>query len=233
MSASLKLCKWFGLWNESNLSRPCWQTVFVIFCLLFWYILPGYLYIARGEKTLQTLLKPIIEIFAMSVITIRCIYHIFNRKNLQECFVDLQEAISAFKNCPYEDVRRTLKHLHKSAHYVVKIYVSIVFIQASAYGVVPAALITYQYCTSDEMIQLPSAVMDAEWVSMHSLYVTWSNLLIHASYVLFDQVRTLPGKCTKPSAGIMVLYLHSSNVLFAVCRQHGMTHPQCCVQRGS
>lgn len=98
----------------------------------------------------------------MSVITIRCIYHIFNRKNLQECFVDLQEAISAFKNCPYEDVRRTLKHLHKSAHYVVKIYVSIVFIQASAYGVVPAALITYQYCTSDEMIQLPSAVMDAE-----------------------------------------------------------------------
>nr|DAA80394.1 TPA_exp: odorant receptor 53 [Aedes aegypti] len=164
MSASLKLCKWLGLWHDANLDKPCWQTVFLILCLLFWYILPGYMYIVRGEKMLQDLLKPILEVFSMAVIVLRCLIHMINRQSVQECFADLQNAISKFKNSPYEDVQRILRHLLKSADYIVKFYVSIVFVQASLYGFLSAALTTFKYCTSDEIIQLPSAVMDADYV---------------------------------------------------------------------
>ncbi|EAT32572.1 AAEL015286-PA [Aedes aegypti] len=164
MSASLKLCKWLGLWHDANLDKPCWQTVFLILCLLFWYILPGYMYIVRGEKMLQDLLKPILEVFSMSVIVLRCLIHMINRQSVQECFADLQNAISKFKNSPYEDVQRILRHLLKSADYIVKFYVSIVFVQAGLYGFLSAALTTFKYCTSNEIIQLPSAVMDADYV---------------------------------------------------------------------
>ncbi|EJY57872.1 AAEL017534-PA [Aedes aegypti] len=178
MSASLKLCKWLGLWHEVNLSSPCWQTVFIMCSILFWFILPGCLYITRGEKTLRDLLKSILEVFAMSVIVSRLMVHMFNRKKLQACFVDLREAISTFENYPHENVQRILRHLLKSADYLVKIYVSIVFIQASVYGVVPAVLTTYQYCTSDEIIRLPSAVMDADYILFDHTTSYWIWMLV-------------------------------------------------------
>ncbi|EAT37618.1 AAEL010410-PA [Aedes aegypti] len=43
---------------------------------------------------------------------------------------------------------------------------------------VPAALITYQYCTSDEMIQLPSAVMDADYVLFDHTVNYWNWILV-------------------------------------------------------
>ncbi|EAT37619.2 AAEL010415-PA [Aedes aegypti] len=178
MSASLKLCRWLGLWHDVNLDKPCWQTVFISFCLLFWYILPGCLYITRGGRMLQYLLKSILEVFSMCVIVLRCVVHMINRKTVQNSFVELEDAISTFENSPYEDVRQMLRHLLKSADYLVKIYVSIVFIQASIYGLVPAILTTYRYCNSNETVQLPSAVMEADYVLFDHSTNYWIWLLV-------------------------------------------------------
>ncbi|XP_058839791.1 odorant receptor 49b-like [Topomyia yanbarensis] len=164
MSSTVQLCKFAGLWDEKNQRKAPWQAVFIAFSLIFWYILPSVAFIIRNEKNITFQLKPILELFAMNVFTVRLLVHLLYRETLQLCYHEMQHVFSDFEDNPDEDVRSILKHLLKSADWLTKYYTCGVMLQASIYGWVPAILTIIRYMISADPPELPSTVLEADFI---------------------------------------------------------------------
>lgn len=162
MSANVRLCRAVGLWYDLTHWRFTWQPIFVILSQVFWFMIPTVAFMIQREKIFAVQLKPILEIVEIGMIVFRTTAHWYGRRSLTNCFDDLHKAFEQFSVSAHEDIRRTLRHLQRSASYLVKIYVFVVLFQALSYGPLATFITIVRYCRSDETLVLTSPVLEAE-----------------------------------------------------------------------
>lgn len=163
MAATIKLSMLCGTWGAEINCRQIWKPVMFALCLIFWYILPSALFIIGQEKSFIVLMKPVLELFAITMFVFRTANLVICRKTLYECYGDLQQCYDKFAANLHEDVQKIVRHVHRSADLLPKFYIPMVFFQAVSYGWLPATLTIVRYAFGGkESVELPSTVLEAE-----------------------------------------------------------------------
>lgn len=162
MVSTVKLCKLVGLWKDYDSQKPRRTVIFILSCIILWYILPSAAYIMLQPESFFTMLKSTMELFGALMFALRIAAHMIYCSTYQKCTVDVQAVLSEFMDSPNQDIQRKIKHLRKSADYLIKFYLSAVLIQASTYGIFPLVLAVFRYLMSTEAPPLPSTVVEAK-----------------------------------------------------------------------
>ncbi|EAT37621.2 AAEL010428-PA [Aedes aegypti] len=164
MATNVKLCQLCGLWGDIAYRSHVWRAVLFSFCLIFWYLVPSFMFMISEEPSFIVLMKPILELFAITMFVLRISNHVLCRETLYECYRDLQQAYDQFAGNLHEDVGSIVRHVRRSAELLTKIYFSMVYFQAATYGVVPAITTIVRYSFGNEAVELPSTVLEADFV---------------------------------------------------------------------
>ncbi|XP_062705827.1 putative odorant receptor 71a [Aedes albopictus] len=216
MATNVKLCKFCGLWGgKDNLSHDK-RPILFSFCLILWYIVPSVTFMIGEEPSFIVLMKPILEFFAITMFVLRIANHVMHRETLYECYWDLQQAYDRFAGYLYEDVGSIVRHVRRSAELLTKIYFSVVYFQASTYGMVPAITTIVRYSFGNGTVELPSTVLEADFIVIKhkANFWTWLPTMIISVTVQY-------GMLTMMSSNECLFWnlLHHVSCLFKIVRQ--------------
>ncbi|XP_055523148.1 putative odorant receptor 71a [Wyeomyia smithii] len=194
MRSSINLCKVVGLWDEANRRRrPRWQVILLASSLILWYIIPSAAFMIRNEKVLLIQLKPTLELFAIIIFTVRLFVHIITQDKLQKCYYQTHSVLNEFVDSSFEDVRSILAHMQVSSERLVKYYTCGVMAQASIYGWVPAIITIFKYAVGTKIPELPSTVLEADFVffDQKSSFWIWLPVMAISLIVQYLMVVTM------------------------------------------
>ncbi|XP_038104519.1 uncharacterized protein LOC6040695 isoform X2 [Culex quinquefasciatus] len=174
METTVRLCKFIGLWHDTDLGKVCWQAKFTLASLTFWYIVPEICFVTRQDRELTIRLKGMIEILAMSIFVVRIGAHVLHRGTLQRCFWDVQETLGQFVDSGHVEVQKMLEHLVSSASFITRSYTTALLCNASLYGDIPALIAIGQYLMGADIETFPPTILEADYV----LFEHQSNILV-------------------------------------------------------
>ncbi|KAL9693845.1 hypothetical protein quinque_013130 [Culex quinquefasciatus] len=174
METTVRLCKFIGLWHDTDLGKVCWQAKFTLASLTFWYLVPEICFVTRQDRELTTRLKGMIEILAMSIFVVRIGAHVLHRGTLQRCFWDVQETLGQFVDSGHVEVQKMLEHLVSSASFITRSYTTALLCNASLYGDIPALIAIGQYLMGADIETFPPTILEADYV----LFEHQSNIFV-------------------------------------------------------
>ncbi|XP_058813419.1 putative odorant receptor 71a [Topomyia yanbarensis] len=183
MTLNIKLCKLMGLWNETNLPKPCWQAVFYVASMICLYILPGLIFIIRQEHNIH-ILRAVLECIAMTVYTLRFIKQAFHREELQSCYNEMQEVLTDISENRDSAIQTLLKHLQRSAQVLVKYYLISIMSQSLLYGLIPAL-------ASFNADELPPTVLEQDFLLFDHRSNVWIWLAVLILCLILQYVMLL------------------------------------------
>lgn len=162
MVGTTRWCKLIGLWDGTRASKYHPKTLTLLVALIFWYILPTWMFVLRGKnRPLTLLMKAVHELMAMTAFVLRISAHALSRSTLERCFFEVQSALDEFarKGQLSEAMR---KHLVRADVILAKYYIPGNLFGIFLYGGLPGVLAIGRFVVTGHADDLPATVLEAE-----------------------------------------------------------------------
>ncbi|XP_055585366.1 uncharacterized protein LOC129738200 [Uranotaenia lowii] len=179
---TVKLCRIVGLLDRDVAGDTRQRAVVVISGITVFMTIPNLIYLIRKEKNLEHTFRVVIESIALVSIVLRLMFHYINRDGMQACYDDVRSVFNEYVDNPVAEVQKTLKHLYKSAEFLVKFYLYGVMSQAVSFGLIQAVITTVKYFVNGHVEQFPAPVIEADhfFFAYDSSFWIWLPVMANA-----------------------------------------------------